>query len=227
MNARTPLRRELLAHFAVLFGGAVFLAGAGLAFLLPVLDPTQSVLFIVALVLADLLVLFAFAMPGTIDWPFLPDGPLLGIDHAAHEHDRIVGPVAGAWMLVFTLPSYRRFPNDEEFKRELSTRDLYNFPRRSYWLRRLENHGRKERVSVDEYTIEHILPQNPDLSAEWQVELGPDWDHFAPVLRGARERIPEIETIGFSHYLRAPESFTPDSNFQLGFVPEVGGLFVS
>ena len=28
-----------------------------------------------------------------------------------------------------TLPSYRRFPGDEEFKRELCTRDLYNFPK--------------------------------------------------------------------------------------------------
>jgi predicted transport protein len=42
-------------------------------------------------------------------------------------------------------------------------------------LRRLENHGRKERVPVDEYTIEHILPQNPDLPAEWRQALGPEW----------------------------------------------------
>jgi uncharacterized protein with ParB-like and HNH nuclease domain len=75
-----------------------------------------------------------------------------------------------------TLPSYRRFPNDEEFKRELTARDLYNFPRRSYWLRRLENHGRKERVPVDEYTIEHILPQNENLSREWRDALGPEWE---------------------------------------------------
>lgn len=74
-----------------------------------------------------------------------------------------------------SLPSYRRFPNDEEFKRELSERDLYNFRSRSYWLRRLENHGRKERVPVDEYTIEHILPQNENLSAKWRETLGPEW----------------------------------------------------
>jgi predicted transport protein len=78
-----------------------------------------------------------------------------------------------AYMLL--LPSYRRFPGDEEFKRELAIRDLYNFPRRSYWLRRFENHGRKERVPVDEYTIEHILPQNENLSAVWREALGPDW----------------------------------------------------
>jgi len=73
------------------------------------------------------------------------------------------------------LPSYRRFPSDDEFQRDLQTRDLYNFPRRSYWLRRLENHGRKERVPVDEYTIEHILPQNENLSAAWKSALGPEW----------------------------------------------------
>jgi predicted transport protein len=74
------------------------------------------------------------------------------------------------------LPSYRRFPADEEFRRDIQTRDLYNFPRRSYWLRRLENHGRKERVPVDEYTIEHIMPQNEKLSAAWKTELGADWE---------------------------------------------------
>ncbi len=74
-----------------------------------------------------------------------------------------------------TLPSYRRFPSDDEFRRDLHSRDLYNFRSRSYWLRRLENHGRKERVPVDEYTIEHILPQNPELSTAWRQALGPDW----------------------------------------------------
>ena len=76
---------------------------------------------------------------------------------------------------LLTMRTYRRFPNDEEFKRELKVRDLYNFPRRSYWLRRLENHGRKERVLVDEYTIEHIMPQNENLSEKWRNTLGSEW----------------------------------------------------
>jgi uncharacterized protein with ParB-like and HNH nuclease domain/predicted transport protein len=73
------------------------------------------------------------------------------------------------------LPSYRRFPSDEEFERDLKVRDLYNFRSRSYWLRRLENHLRKERASVDEYTIEHILPQNESLPPRWREALGPEW----------------------------------------------------
>jgi len=76
------------------------------------------------------------------------------------------------------LPSYRRYPTDDEFRRDLQARDLYNFPRRSYWLRRLENHGRKERVLVDEYTIEHILPQNESLSAAWKTALGAEWERI-------------------------------------------------
>lgn len=73
------------------------------------------------------------------------------------------------------MPSYRRFPKDDEFHRELQSRDLYNFRSRSYWLRRFENFGRKEYVPVDEYTIEHIMPQNEELNAAWREALGADW----------------------------------------------------
>jgi uncharacterized protein with ParB-like and HNH nuclease domain/predicted transport protein len=76
------------------------------------------------------------------------------------------------------LPSYRRFPTDDEFRRDLHTRDVYNFRSRSYWLRRLENYARKERVAVDEYTIEHILPQNENLSPEWRTMLGDEWQRI-------------------------------------------------
>jgi uncharacterized protein with ParB-like and HNH nuclease domain/predicted transport protein len=76
---------------------------------------------------------------------------------------------------MLSMPSYRGFPTDDEFRRQLETRDLYKFPRKAYWLRRLENYGRKERVAVDEYTIEHIMPQNERLSAAWRAALGTDW----------------------------------------------------
>lgn len=87
--------------------------------------------------------------------------------------DRYLESIQAHFLL---LPSYRRFPNDDEFRRDIQTRDLYNFRSRSYWLRRLENHGRKERVVVDEYTIEHIMPQNESLPAAWKTDLGADWE---------------------------------------------------
>ena len=75
----------------------------------------------------------------------------------------------------YQLKSYRRFPSDAEFKSVLLYRDVYNFMHRSYLLRKLENFGKKEFVSVENYTIEHVLPQNPNLGIEWQNELGEDW----------------------------------------------------
>ena len=72
------------------------------------------------------------------------------------------------------LPSYRRFPNNQEFRGAIKVRNLYN-NRTSYWLRRLENHDRKEPVPVDEYTVEHILPQNENLPKTWRDSLGEDW----------------------------------------------------
>ncbi|MDR0776238.1 MAG: DUF262 domain-containing protein [Azonexus sp.] len=91
------------------------------------------------------------------------------------KKDRYLESVKAAFLL---MPSYRRFPNDEEFQRDIKLRDLYNFRSRSYWLRRLENHGKKERIDVENYTIEHILPQNESLSKEWQAELGLEWQHI-------------------------------------------------
>ena len=88
------------------------------------------------------------------------------------KKDRYLESAKATFLL---LPSYRRFPGDDEFVRQIQIRNLYKFNRRSYWLRRFENHGRKERVPVQDYTIEHIMPQNEDLSAKWRKDLGEDW----------------------------------------------------
>jgi uncharacterized protein with ParB-like and HNH nuclease domain/predicted transport protein len=73
--------------------------------------------------------------------------------------------------------SYKRFPDDEEFRREFVVKDFYNFRSRNYLLRKLENHDRKERVEIEAFTIEHVMPQNENLSNEWRQELGPEWEH--------------------------------------------------
>jgi uncharacterized protein with ParB-like and HNH nuclease domain/predicted transport protein len=78
----------------------------------------------------------------------------------------------------YSLPSYRRFPSNEEFRLAFETKDLYNIYSRAYWLRKMENFGRKELVAVENYTIEHILPQNPNLSDEWKNDLGENWEEI-------------------------------------------------
>jgi len=76
---------------------------------------------------------------------------------------------------LMSLTSYHRFPNDEEFSRNLVIRDLYNSRNRLYWLKKIESFERKELPAFEEFSIEHILPQNTDLNEWWRNALGPDW----------------------------------------------------
>jgi len=116
------------------------------------------------------------------------------------------------------LPSYRRFPRDDEFKDKLRNKDVYNFLNRSYLLRKLENHERKERASINEYTIEHILPQfNNDaegISDVWRRELGDDWKN---VWEKYRHTLGNLTLTGYnSEY--SNHSFGEKCNMEGGFV---------
>lgn len=70
---------------------------------------------------------------------------------------------------------YKEFPNDERFTTAFMTRDVYNMRSRNFILRQLENFGNKAPICIENYTIEHIMPQNRNLSPEWQEMLGPNW----------------------------------------------------
>ena len=55
---------------------------------------------------AMLVMLFGVALPasGVTIGGLLPEKPLFGLDPATYEHNRIAGPVAGVWFLVFIVP---------------------------------------------------------------------------------------------------------------------------
>ena len=74
-----------------------------------------------------------------------------------------------------SLRTYRRFPANEEFESEFRGRNVYKYALGKYLLKKIENHDKKEKILVDNYTIEHVMPQNPNLSQEWQNELGVNW----------------------------------------------------
>ena len=78
----------------------------------------------------------------------------------------------------FQMDSYRRFPDDDEFTNDIQTKDIYHTASTKYLLESLENWNQKELIDVGNYTIEHVLPQNQDLSLEWQAELGDDWQNL-------------------------------------------------
>ena len=68
------------------------------------------------------------------------------------------------------------FPTDREFLRALRENNLYRRRRLcKFVLDRLEHHDNKNQTDTSDYTIEHILPQNPSLNNEWTDALGADW----------------------------------------------------
>lgn len=95
--------------------------------------------------------------------------------------------VESVWGRLLALATYKRFPTDDEFLESMKSIDLYHLQRAPYFFRKMENLGRKEEVSIADYTIEHIMPQNENLSNAWQESLGPNW-------RSVQERF--LHTLG-------------------------------
>jgi predicted transport protein len=68
-----------------------------------------------------------------------------------------------------------RYPSDEEFLRALKEGDLYGLRVCKYLLEELENRRSNEPTDTSGYSIEHVMPQNERLIADWRKMLGDDW----------------------------------------------------
>lgn len=76
---------------------------------------------------------------------------------------------------LLQLTSKDVMPSDAEFVAALKERNLYRKNALcKYLLVAIENQG-KEQIKTDALTIEHIMPQNKNLSTAWQRMLGSDW----------------------------------------------------
>ena len=71
--------------------------------------------------------------------------------------------------------AYKEFPDNDKFEGAFVSRDIYNMRARNYILSRLENYENKAPIIIENYTIEHIMPQNKNISLEWQADLGAEW----------------------------------------------------
>ena len=83
--------------------------------------------------------------------------------------------------LLFAITRLQRsnaFPADSDFRWSLEERELYQTRVCWYLLSSLENHGSREPSPTSSYSIEHIMPQNPNLSPVWRQMLGDDWQEI-------------------------------------------------
>ena len=84
---------------------------------------------------------------------------------------------------ILTRPGKSRMPTDLEIQNGLAQKDLYNSHSRmlKYILENIENYNNKEKVRIideGQITIEHIFPQNPDVS--WRSDINEeDYSEFS------------------------------------------------
>lgn len=89
-------------------------------------------------------------------------------ENKKHYYDAIVS-------FLLQITSKDVMPSDSDFRKALKERNIYRKNALcKYLLTRIENQG-KEAVKTEYLTIEHIMPQNKDLSTDWQKMLGDDW----------------------------------------------------
>ena len=70
-----------------------------------------------------------------------------------------------------------RFPSDEEFQTALESVDLYSRLCAQHVLISLENHDREPPLNPDvleDFSVEHVMPQQSPLPPHWRAHLGPD-----------------------------------------------------
>ncbi|MCY4449822.1 MAG: DUF262 domain-containing protein [Chloroflexi bacterium] len=82
-----------------------------------------------------------------------------------------------SFQVVLARQNYSyRFPSDREFITGLQECNLYRLRICRHILERLENYGEREPSPIQEYSVEHILPQQIQDVPEWQEMLGADWE---------------------------------------------------
>ena len=90
-------------------------------------------------------------------------------ENKSHYYDAIVS-------FMSQMTSKDAIPSDADFALALKERNLYRKNALcKYLLAAIENQG-KERIVTDNLTIEHIMPQNKNLSTAWQKMLGDNWE---------------------------------------------------
>lgn len=70
----------------------------------------------------------------------------------------------------------QRFPKNNEFSIDFLKRDVYHLRTIKHILSKIERfENEKERVDLSTCNVEHIMPQNRNVSDSWKQELGEKW----------------------------------------------------
>lgn len=109
---------------------------------------------------------------------------------------------------------YQEFPDDEKFFNAFISKDIYNMRTRNFVLAHLENFNNKERISINNFSIEHIMPQNKNLNNEWKSALG---DNYADVQKKYLHTIGNLTLTAYNSEM-SDKSFEEKLRIKGGFI---------
>ncbi len=90
-------------------------------------------------------------------------------ENKEHYYDAVIS-------FLTQISSKDAMPTDEEFALALKEKNLYRKNALcKYLLSAIENQS-KEKVETESLSIEHIMPQNKNLSKAWKIMLGENWE---------------------------------------------------
>ena len=107
--------------------------------------------------------------------------------------------------------SYHSFPTNEEFINKLFDKDIYNSRNSKYIFEKFEYFDNKERVNLDDLSVEHIMPQT--LTSEWEIALG---DDFERIHTDYLHTIGNLTLTGYNPEM-SNKSFTEKRDMEKGF----------
>lgn len=102
------------------------------------------------------------------------------------------------------LDTYKIFPREDNFIENFKVKDIYNMRIRNYILSKIENYDNKAPINIENFTIEHIMPQNKSPIQAWKDSLGDNWKEAQKIF---------IHTIG-NLTLTAYNSEMSDKSFE-------------
>lgn len=112
---------------------------------------------------------------------------------------RVDAPLKSLKARLAMMGRGKEFPGDEQFVLGLTTNDVYHRRNCFYMLERLTNYG-KEKTALNGLSIEHVLPQKPELTEEWRAMLGDGWQE---VQQTWLHRLGNLTLSGFNSELQA------------------------
>ncbi|MBM2814112.1 MAG: hypothetical protein HW421_874 [Ignavibacteria bacterium] len=110
-----------------------------------------------------------------------------------------------------------KFPTNDDVFESLYTKDMYyiNPKNRTYFLERLENYRCSEKFFIEgnqEFTIEHIFPQNP--SKEWEDSLGEEFEIMKKLSNTVSNLTLSVFNKELSNYLFLKKRDLPEKGYK-------------